>query len=64
MDKGLAVLSMLSVGKFDRGLYLNKKRFEASIIGGLVTVLCTLIIVTYSVFVFESILSREEYRMD
>lgn len=55
---------MLSVGKFDRGLYLNKKRFEASIIGGLVTVLCTLIIVTYSVFVFESIVSREEYRMD
>lgn len=54
----------LSVGKFDRGLYLGQQRFEGSVLGGLVTLLCSLVLLAYAGFVFNSILTREEYRMD
>lgn len=63
-DRGVAVLRQLSVGKFDRGLYLKGKRFEGSVWGGLVTLVCTVVLLTYAGIVFQSILTREEYRMD
>jgi hypothetical protein len=58
------LIKMASVGKFDRGLYYNGERFQSSFAGGLVTLTFAIALMVYSVSMFYSILTKDEYRMD
>lgn len=58
------IVSVFAIGKFDRGLYINGNRFQSSLIAGLLTLIITILLTAYAVFVFTSITKRDDYRMD
>jgi tetrahydromethanopterin S-methyltransferase subunit E len=58
------ILRRISVGKFDQGLYLNEKRHQSSICGGLFTVFLLIVIISYSAVVFTSVFKRYDYKID
>ena len=55
----------ISVGKYQTTLY-NKTGlpYMSSVLGGLITLVCVLIIATYSVFLLISIFQKERYNLD
>jgi hypothetical protein len=59
-----AFLKGISIGKYDQGLYLNERREQSSICGGLFTLLLIAVILTYSSVNFYVIVNREEYTID
>ena len=58
------LLKFVSIGQFDRGLYIRGKRFQSSLIGGIVTIIFAIFILTYAFYVFQSIIGRDLYRLD
>ena len=55
----------ISVGKYQTTLY-NKTGlpYMSSVLGGLITLVCVLIIATYSVFLLISIFQKDRYNLD
>lgn len=52
------LLKAIALGKFDRGLYMDRSRFQSSVLAGLTTLLCTTGLLVYTCFVFASIIGR------
>ena len=63
-SKAGAFLKGISIGKYDQGLYLNERRHQSSICGGLFTIFLITVILTYSSVIFYAIVNREEYTID
>lgn len=61
--KTAGFLRGISVGKYNNGLYLDEKRQQSSICGGLMTILLTTALLTYVVVVFTAIIQREDYTL-
>jgi hypothetical protein len=64
-EKKARCLRVISVGKYQTTLY-NKTGlpYMSSVLGGLITLVCVLIIATYSVFLLISIFQKERYNLD
>jgi hypothetical protein len=58
------VLQQISIGKYDRGLYLDEKRHHSSICGGILTIFIVITIIVYMTSVFSTIFQRLEYKID
>ena len=54
-------LQRISVGKYDQGLYLNETRHQASVWGGLFTILMATIILGYMSVLFYTIFKRADF---
>lgn len=57
-------LRRISVGKFDKGLYLNENRHQSSICGGLLTIFLLTVIISYSAVIFTAVYKRYDYKVD
>ncbi len=64
-EKLAKCIRAISVGKYQTTLY-NKTGlpYMSSVLGGLITLVCVLIIATYSVFLLASIFQKERYILD
>jgi large-conductance mechanosensitive channel len=64
-EKLAKCLRAISVGKYQTTLY-NKTGlpYMSSVLGGLITLVCVLIIAAYSVFLLISIFQKERYNLD
>ena len=62
--KTAGILQQISIGKYDRGLYLDEKRHQSSICGGIFTILIVVTILTYMISVFSTIFNRLEYKVE
>jgi hypothetical protein len=64
-EKLAKCLRAISVGKYQTTLY-NKTGlpYMSSVLGGLITLVCVLIIATYSVVLLISIFQKERYNLD
>ena len=62
--RAVGVLQQISIGKYDRGLYLDEKRHHSSICGGILTILIVVTIIGYMTSVFTTIFQRLEYKID
>jgi hypothetical protein len=54
----------LSIGKYNHGLYLKGESHQSSIVGGVLTTVCAVVLIVYMVFVFKDIIDCAEYSMD
>lgn len=59
-----SILRTMSIGKYDQGLYLDEKRQQSSICGGLFTVCLIFIIGMYMAVIFYAVIKRSEYKLD
>ncbi len=64
LAKLLDFIRLMSLGKFDRGLYYQGNRFQSSIVGGIVTMFSIAILLTYSIILLNSIVTKDEYTLD
>ena len=64
LGKVLDVIKQMSLGKFDRGLYYQGIRFQSSIVGGLVTLVSIATLLTYTIILLDSIVTKDEYNLD
>jgi hypothetical protein len=64
-EKLAKCLRAISVGKYQTTLY-NKTGlpYMSSVLGGLITLICVLIIFTYSIFLLISIFQKERYNLE
>ena len=64
-EKMARCVRAISVGKYQTTLY-NKTGlpYMSSVLGGLITLVCVLIIATYSVFLLVSIFQKERYNLE
>ena len=60
----VGVLQQISIGKYDRGLYLDEKRHHSSTCGGILTIFIVITIIIYMTSVFSTIFQRLEYKID
>ncbi len=58
------VLKQISIGKYDRGLYIEEKRHQSSICGGILTLMILVTIITYLSIVLYTVFNRLEYKID
>ena len=63
-SKTASILRRISIGKYDQGLYLDEKRQQSSICGGLFTVCLISIIGIYMAVIFYSVYKRSEFKVD
>ena len=54
-EKTAGFLRGISVGKYDNGLYLDEKRQQSSVCGGLCTILLTVLLIGYAAVIFTAI---------
>lgn len=59
--KTAGFLQQISVGKYDQGLYLDEKRHQASIYGGLFTIVMATVILGYMSVIFYTIFQRADF---
>ena len=64
LAKVLDFIRLMSLGKFDRGLYYQGMRFQSSILGGIVTIFSIAMLSTYSIILLDSVVTKEEYTLD
>ena len=64
VPKTAGLLRQISIGKYNQGLYLNEKRHQSSICGGLITIFLLTIIITHSAVIFTTIFHRYDYKVD
>lgn len=64
LAKVLDFIRLVSLGKFDRGLYYQGERNQSSILGGIVTIISIATLLTYSIILLNSIVTKEEYSLD
>ena len=64
IGKVVDFIKHLSLGKFDRGLYYQGIRFQSSIVGGIVTLVSIATLLTYSIILLDSIVTKDEYNLD
>lgn len=55
---------MLSIGKYNHGLYINGESHQSSICGGIITLIFAGFLLSIIVVVFRGILSRSDYSLD
>ena len=59
-----SLLKLISIGKYDRGLYLNERRHQSSVCGGIFTIFLVTVILTYLITVMVTIVDRVEYTVN
>ena len=57
-------LSEISIGQYNTKLYYKGRESQSSSFGGLMTILCAIILITYSYFMILSILRRDKYNLN
>ena len=57
-------LSEISIGQHNTKLYYKGRESQSSSFGGLMTILCAIILITYSYFMILSILRRDKYNLN
>jgi hypothetical protein len=62
-DKTAGFLRGISVGKYDNGLYLQERRQQSSVCGGICTILLAIMLITYAAVIFTAIFKRDEYTL-
>ena len=60
-SKMMEMLRILSMGKFDQGLYLDGRKHSASILGGLVTLSIILGVLVYSIILISWVFKGNIY---
>lgn len=60
-SKLMESLRMLSMGKFDQGLYLNGRKQFGSILGGLITLSIVLGVLVYSIILINWVFEGDVY---
>ena len=64
LGKVASGIRALSIGKYNHGLYFKGESHQSSLLGGLATTVCALVLLTYMVLVFRDIVDCAEYSMD
>ena len=59
-----AAINWISIGKYNQGLFLNRKKENASIIGGVITIGIILLVATYSIILFINVIYRSDYKTE
>jgi hypothetical protein len=57
-------IKKLSIGKFNHGFYHNGDCHQSSVLGGILTVIGVLGIITFSVITIKNIVEVKEYQME
>jgi hypothetical protein len=57
-------LEFVSVGQYYTKLYHNGRGTQSSMIGGILTIICAVIIITFSIFILVPIFNKENYNLD
>ena len=57
-------LEFISVGQYYTKLYHNGKGTQSSMIGGILTIICAVILITYSIFMLVPIFNKDNYNLD
>jgi hypothetical protein len=57
-------LEFISVGQYYTKLYHRGKGTQSSIVGGILTIICALILVSYAVVILVPIFNRDNYNLD
>jgi hypothetical protein len=55
------LISFFSTGKHASGLFFHRRRYQSSIFGGILTLLCSVVIVVYSAITLYSIFAKESF---
>jgi hypothetical protein len=62
-SKTAGFLRKISVGKYDQGLYMDQRRQQSSICGGLFTILITIVFFAYLAVIFSVIVQRKDFTL-
>jgi hypothetical protein len=57
-------LKAISLGKYDTKLYFDGEPSQSSSIGGIITIICGLVIAFYALVVILNVFSKETYHLD
>ena len=57
-------LEFISVGQYYTKLYHNGRGTQSSMIGGILTIICAVILITYSIFILVPIFNKDNYNLD
>jgi uncharacterized metal-binding protein len=57
-------IRLLSIGKYNHGLYHRGRSHHSSIVGGLLTLILVGSILTYLIFTLNSIIMNQEFNLD
>lgn len=58
------VLELISVGQYYTKLYHRGKGTKSSMLGGILTIMCAIILVTYAVYILVPIFNKDNYNLD